>query len=380
MIRIVADDKIPFLKGALEDVAELVYLPGASIGRADLLEADALITRTRTKCNRALLEGTKIRFIASATIGHDHIDKAYCKQAGIIWTNAPACNSSSVEQYIVSTLLFLAVNQGLELGQSCLGLVGVGNVGKRVARVAQLLGMKLLLNDPPRARTEGGEGFVDLDRICAEADVISFHVPLNMEGPDRSFHLADRAFFERCKPGCVLINSSRGPVVDGRALLSAIQSGQVGSAVLDVFEHEPQIEAGLLEALCLATPHIAGYSLDGKAKGTSMSVQAVSRFFGLGLDKWVPENVPEPPAALLLGDAGREEGVRLLWSLYRRCYDVSADDQRLRENPGSFEHLRGAYPFRREAPAYRVKLFGDDGSQAELLRALGFKVLSDYCM
>jgi len=379
MIRIVADHKIPFLKGALEKAARVDYMPGRSISRTDLLEADALITRTRTRCDRELLEGTRVRFIASATIGHDHIDTAYCKTAGIGWTNAPGCNASSVRQYMVSVLLWMAAEGKLRLSGSTLGVVGVGNVGSRLAAAAQSLGMEVLLNDPPRERKEGKGAFVSLDSLLEKADLVSLHVPMAREGRDKTLHLADGAFIGRMKPGAWLVNTSRGGVVEEKALLAALKTGQLSGAVLDVFEHEPHPGKSLLEALTLATPHIAGYSLDGKANGTRMAVRAVSRFFGLGLDAWEPEGIPVPEQPQLLGDASGVSQEELLWDIYRQSYDVTSDDRRLRDRPQAFESLRGDYPFRREPEAYSVRLFQGDPEINALFESLGFAVLADQC-
>jgi erythronate-4-phosphate dehydrogenase len=380
MIKIVADHKIPFLEGALDGVARMVYLPGAEIPRSHLLDADALITRTRTRCNRDLLEGSRIRFIASATIGYDHIDTAYCREKGIHWTNAPGCNSSSVEQYMVSTLLWLANHRNLDLRTLTLGIIGVGNVGGKVAGAARALGLNVLLNDPPRQRAEGSEAFSSLDELKACSDIISLHVPLNRGGEDNTYHLVDSTFIKSLRTGAILINTSRGAVVEEKAALDGIRNGSLGEVILDVFENEPLIKPDLLEALTLASPHIAGYSLDGKANGTAMSVRAISRFFGLGMDDWVPASVPSPGTAEILADAACCNQTELLWEIYSRTYDVSSDDQRLRRAPEAFELLRGDYPFRREPSAYAVRLFQGYPEIREILEKLGFDVLSDQCM
>ncbi len=197
-MKIIIDDKIPYIKGALEPYAEVIYMPGGKTTAEVVKDADALITRTRTKCNEKLLAGSSVKFIATATIGFDHIDTAYCQKANIIWTNAPGCNSSSVEQYIASALMVMAEKKGFNLSEKTIGVVGVGNVGKKVARIADIFGMKVLLNDPPRARAESPEGFVELDVILRESDIITLHVPLNYEGIDKTFHLADESFFLKC--------------------------------------------------------------------------------------------------------------------------------------------------------------------------------------
>jgi erythronate-4-phosphate dehydrogenase len=380
MIKIVADNKIPFLEGALESVAMVEYLPGAEITRSHLLDADALITRTRTKCNRELLEGTSIRFIATATIGYDHIDTDYCREKGIGWTNAPGCNSSSVEQYIVSTLLWLANQRSIDLKALSLGVIGVGNVGRKVASVARALGMRVLLNDPPRERAEGKAEFVSLEELKEHSDIITLHVPLNKAGLDKTFHLVNREFLTHLKSGAILINTSRGAVVDEGALLEGIRSEKLSDVILDVFENEPAINRELLEALTLATPHIAGYSLDGKANGTTMSVQAISRFFKLGLDDWSPATMPVPESSEILADASESDLYELFWEVYAQTYDVSSDDQRLKSAPESFEILRGEYPFRREPVAYAVRLFQEYPEIREVLENLRFGVLSDQCM
>ncbi len=372
VIRIVADHKIPFLKGALEGVAKVVYLPGGEITREDLMDADALITRTRTRCDRPLLEGTRVRMIASATIGYDHIDTAYCREAGIQWANAPGCNASSVRQYVVSTLLFLASGKGLSLRDLTLGVVGVGNVGSKVAKAAGALGMKVLLNDPPRARKEGDAGFVSLEELQMQSDVITMHVPLNRGGQDDTFKMVNREFIERIKPGTILVNSSRGGVVCEADLLEGIRSGKLAGVILDVFEGEPVINPELLSMVTLATPHIAGYSLDGKANGTGMAVRAISKHFGLGLNQWEPEDIPGPRQSQILADAASCEFYDLLWGIFRNTYDVTADDARLRAHPEAFESQRGDYPFRREPHAYSVRLFQGDEVVVEILEALGF--------
>ena len=355
MLRIVADDKIPFLKGVLEPFAEVRYLPGSKITRADLIDADALLTRTRTKCNAALLDGTAVKFIASATIGYDHIDTDYCDSKGIFWTNAPGCNSSSVAQYITSLLLCRAVRTKQTLAGKTIGVVGVGNVGSKVARNARLLGMTVLLNDPPRARAEGPEQFVSIETIRREADFITFHVPLIRNGQDATFHYADEAFFRSLSRKPFIINSSRGEVADNTALRKALDEGLITGAALDVWENEPDIDLELMGKLDFATPHIAGYSSDGKANGTSMSVLALAKFFSLKFD---PSTLLSPPApAVPLIDLKAKPGdtqEELLWRAVSATYDIREDDGRLRAAPADFEKQRGAYPLRREFPAFTV--------------------------
>ena len=373
-MKIVIDDKIPYIRGAFEDVAEVVYLSGSKTTAEIVKDADAIVTRTRTICNEKLLAGSRVQFIATATIGYDHIDTEYCDAAGIKWTNAPGCNSGSVEQYIASALMVLAERRKLQLKDVCIGIVGVGNVGSKVARVCELLGMKVLLNDPPRERKEGTTSFVSLEKIKDEADIITLHVPLQMKGEDATYHLGNATFLSSLKRRPILINSCRGEVLETDAIKEALKTGQISGFVCDCWEDEPDIDLELLGLTELATPHIAGYSKDGKATGTSMSVHAISNFFALGLNNWYPLGV-ELPANPIIGLEGTGVNEQeIISKAILSTYDIRNDDMLFRNNPYDFEQLRGDYPTRREFPAYSVK---DDNVNKETLRALkelGFKV------
>jgi erythronate-4-phosphate dehydrogenase len=373
-VKIVVDKKIPFIKGVLEKYADVVYLEGRDISRSDLLNADALIVRTRTKCNRELLEGTAVRFIASATIGFDHIDTAFCESKNIVWTNAAGCNSSSVQQYIASALVSLSERLNLRLAEKTVGIVGIGNVGSKVAKLCQTIGMNVLLNDPPRERKEGSASFVSLDTIVEKSDIITLHVPLNRDGIDKTFHLGDESFFSRLRKDQILINSSRGEVVDTLALKSSRRKGELAACLLDVWEHEPEIDQELLDLVDIGTPHIAGYSTDGKANGTSMSVQALSRFFSLDLKAWVPDTVPPPERPIIELDCKGLDQQTVFVRLVRHTYDILADDRRLRESPQTFEKQRGEYPLRREFTAYTVSLHNASADARALARSLGFSI------
>jgi erythronate-4-phosphate dehydrogenase len=264
-MKIVCDDKIPYLHGVLEPyVDKVVYLPGTKISNADLLTADALIVRTRTKCTATLLENTPVRFIATATIGYDHIDTAYCDKHGIVWTNAPGCNSGSVKQYIAASLACLSNRRGFSLAGKTIGIVGVGNVGSKVFDVAKAFGMHVLLNDPPRAEKEGENMFVALDELLGKSDIITLHVPLSYEGAHKTYHLLNKKILENLQEHQIIINSSRGEVVDNTALASVLKRKRITGAVLDVWEDEPDIHRELLSLADITTPHIAGYSRDGK--------------------------------------------------------------------------------------------------------------------
>lgn len=373
-MKVIADDKIPFLKGVLESEGiEVTYLAGAKTTADDVAAADALITRTRTKCNEALLENSAVKFIATATIGFDHIDTDYVEKKGIHWTNAPGCNSSSVAQYLTSLLLNLAIKHNFSLAGKVLGVVGVGYVGKKVAAVGKALGMEVLLNDPPRARAEGSENFVDLSVIAQKADIITIHVPLEFEGLDKTFHLADGDFLAQLNSQQFLINASRGEVVDNIALREALKAGSLAGAVLDVWENEPEIDLELLKLLDYATPHIAGYSTDGKANGTSMSVNALAKFFNLSerLQNWYPETVPVPEKTVIECPANGSLEEKLLY-VVSQSYNIADDTNRLRNTPQEFEKLRGNYPLRREFGIFTV--VNADKLCAEILSKLGFQL------
>ena len=375
-MKLIIDNKIPYIQGVFENVAEVIYLPGAKTTSEVVHDADAIITRTRTICNEDLLKGSSVKFIATATIGYDHIDTDYCRRAGIQWTNAPGCNSKSVEQYVASALMVLTEKDLVNLKQSTIGIVGVGNVGSKVARIAELLGMKVLMNDPPRARAEGPEKFVNLQTILEEADIISLHVPLNMKGEDATFHMADEIFFSSLKKKPVLINSCRGEVVKTEAVKQAVQEHKIKAFVCDCWENEPNIDLELLAMTTIATPHIAGYSRDGKAKGTQMSVQAVSEFFNLKLDNWIPENIECPAEPLVVIDGKDLTDEQIIAQAVLHTYDIRQDDQLLRANSSDFEKQRGDYPVRREFPAYTVRLKNTGERVEEVLKEIGFVVFS----
>lgn len=374
-IHIVADDAIPLLKDVLEPFADMTYVKGAEITNDLIRQADALIVRTRTKCNQELLENTKVRFIATATIGTDHIDDDYCQKNGIRWQNAPGCNSGSVMQYIASALVRLSKKHGFPLEEKTLGIIGHGNVGSKVSRLATLLGMRVLINDPPLERNGVYGPFVPVEKILDEADIITFHVPLNRAGSDRTLHMADDNFFKILRKNAFIINTSRGEVIDSNALKKAINSGKTPGVVLDVWENEPGIDFQLLDMVDFATPHIAGYSADGKANGTAVSVQGISRFFGLGMDKWCPDNVPEPSNNILSVENPKAGLNQVLSALILTTYDIQLDDARLRAERRSFEQQRAEYPVRREFGAYRVQLDVNQEAFRKKIDSLGFNTI-----
>jgi erythronate-4-phosphate dehydrogenase len=373
-VRVVIDDKIPFIKGILEPFAEVVYFPGSKIDKHIIKEADALIVRSRTLCDKNLLEGSRIKFVATATIGYDHIDTNWCEANGIEWTNAAGCNSSSVQQYMASTLVYLSKKFNFKFEDRTLGVIGVGNVGKKIVRLAEILGMRVVLNDPPIARQRGPCGYVSLDGLIQEADIISLHVPLNYNGDDKTYHLIDELKLKKFNQGTILINTSRGEVVDNLALKNVLKSGILKNAVLDVWEKEPDIDLELMKMLDIATPHIAGYSADGKANGTAMSVRALSKYFNLGIDNWFPENIPLPSFPVITINAKNKTVQEAISEVIEKTYEVKSDDERLRKVPQDFEKQRGNYPVRREFQAYSINLKNGSAELVDRLKELGLKI------
>ena len=376
-MKLIIDDKIPFIRGQAERVAdEVVYLPGSKIGPDDVRDADALIVRTRTHCNRQLLEGSRVRFIATATIGFDHLDTDYLNEAGIVWTNCPGCNATSVAQYVRNALIEAEREGIVKLSEASLGIVGYGHVGRAVCESLRPYVKEILLNDPPleneefllrqatqaspnvaerRMKDEGFDvahepekrgtpdsslfthhsTFKSLTDLASSCDIISFHTPLTAEGPYPTFHLANEKFFQSLKRKPLLINAARGGVVDEAALLVAMDKGRVRQAIIDTWEGEPAINRALLSKVFIGTPHIAGYSADGKANATLMALRALVRWqSSLGSIDIEPMFDIHPPLA-----QPERTGI---------FYSPTSDSNQLKESPQNFENLRGNYLLRRE--------------------------------
>ena len=345
-MKIVVDDKFPFI---LVDIAQisndLIYKPGIAISPDDIHDADALIIRTRTRCDETLLKGSKVSFIATATIGYDHLDIEYLKRAHITWTNCPGCNANSVGQYIHSCLLLLEKEKGYNLSKTTVGLVGVGHVGHAVIEAIRPLGVQILLNDPPQkeALRKAGkphEFFLKMEELQEKCDIISFHTPLITKGPYPTFHLANKTFFNALKKQPIIINTSRGAVVDNTDVLQALKDGIIRDAIIDTWENEPNINQELLNLIYIGTPHIAGYSADGKANATRMALTALCNHFHLPVTFQI--RVPQLPEEEL-PEPNLTETERALV-----LYNPHTDSLKLKSHPTMFEELRGNYPLRRE--------------------------------
>jgi erythronate-4-phosphate dehydrogenase len=380
-MKIVADPNIPFVQEAFGPLGEVTLVPGRKMDAATVRDAELLLVRSVTPVHAGLLDGSAVKFVATATIGTDHVDEGYLAGHGIGFASAAGSNANSVAEYILAALLELARRQGFRLRQKTLGIVGVGNVGKRVLRNAVALGLRVLACDPPRQRFESLPKFVKLDQVAAEADIITLHVPLirreqlaalrRYRTEDVTHHLFDGPRFGTLAQRPILINSSRGAVVDNRALLAAFQWRKVTGAVLDVWEGEPGLLPGLLDRVDLGTPHIAGYSFDGKVNGTRMIYEAACRHFD-SEPTWQPSLPAVPPQELTVSPADDDEDV--LRRVVRQSYDITADDVALRKAPHEFDRLRAEYPVRREFHNVALTVHGGTPALQQKLTALGFRV------
>ena len=378
-MKIIADENIPYVKEAFSTLGEVSLLPGRKMDGASVSDADVLLVRSVTEVNEALLEGSRIGFVGTATIGTDHIDQSFLESRGIGFASAFGSNANSVAEYVVAALLNLAGRKGFRLRDKAIGVIGVGNIGSRVVRMAEALGMTVLQNDPPLKRKTRAPRFLPIDSLF-EADILTLHTPLTMKGRDATYHMVNERFFDGVKPGSILINTSRGPVVETEALHKAVDYERLSLVVLDVWENEPHIDTSLLERVTLGTPHIAGYSLDGKANGAEMIYQALCKFLGQE-PKWrAKDSLPPPVPQIEVEVAGRDDE-DVLREAVGKVYDIERDDAALREilkvpeaeRGWFFDRRRKEYPIRREF--FNTTLILKDGSK-DLQRkfaALGFQ-------
>lgn len=378
-MKIVADENIPYAREAFGLLGDVTTAPGRSMDRDLVRDADLLFVRSITKVNAALLDETRVQFVGTATIGEDHVDKTYLSERGISFSSAPGCNANSVGEYLAAALLVLAESRGFQLCDRRLGIIGHGNVGKRVEQKARALGMDCVLNDPPLERETADAKYRPLDEIF-DCQIITAHVPLTKGGSDPTYHLLDAAFFERVRTGAIIINTSRGSVVDGSALRAALESGKVGASVLDVWEGEPNIDLDLLANLALATPHIAGYSFDGKVNGTRQVYEAACRHLGIEPD-WDPApHLPEPDCPEVTVDGALPPQQALLKAV-SAVYDIRNDDRAMRgiilkapgQRAGYFDQLRKEYPQRREFQNTHARVQPEDTAIRQSLMGLGFQ-------
>jgi len=384
-MKIIADENIPFVKDCFSSIGEVEVLPGREITAGAVADADCLLVRSVTAVDSNLLAGSSISFVGTATIGFEHIDIDFLREHDIGFASAPGSNANSVAEYIVAALLNIAKKHNFNLAGKSMGIIGAGNVGSRVEQKARVLGMKVLLNDPPLQRKGGETKYLPIEELF-DCDFITLHTPLTFEGIDRTFHLADERFFKLLKTGCVFLNTSRGGVTDTIALKSAIKSGRLKATVLDVWEDEPNIDTELLEMVDIATPHIAGYSLDGKVAGMIMIYKAACRYFGVKPEFDVEHFLPEPavPGLKLGAQVASEQDVLL--GAVEKIYDIKDDDSRLREilnrpvekRGELFDRLRKEYGVRREFQNTKIEFAIEGTESTEKLKrklcGIGFEI------
>lgn len=381
-LRILADENIPQVAEAFAPFGDVVTAPGREISASDVAAVDVLLVRSVTRVDEALLEGSRVRFVGTATIGVDHIDQEALKARGVAFTSCPGSNAESVACYVTCVLLELAEALGIQLAERTLGVVGVGNVGRRVAAKGRALGMEVLLNDPPRARREPSGGFVSLEELSRRADLVTLHTPLTTDGPDPTHHLIGAAALARFKPTAALLNSGRGGVVEEEALKEALRTGRLAAAALDVWAGEPAIDLETLGQVLVGTPHIAGYAIDGKIRGTTMLTEALSRWLGRP-NPWDPEPSLEALGSPEVVVSGAGELEAELRAACRQANDVMGDARRLRERLAAaapeergraFDRLRKTYPTRREFARITVRVARPNPALERALAAVGFRV------
>ena len=378
-MKVVADKNIPFVAECFSSVGEVEVVGGREITPSAVADADVLLVRSVTRVGTELLAGSKVRFVGTATIGFDHIDIEYLSRNNIGFASAPGSNANSAAEYVIAGLLEIGQRYGLDLEDKSIGIIGVGNVGSRVAKKCEALGMHVYLNDPPLQRQTGEAKYLPIEELF-DCDFITLHTPLTFEGLDKTYHLADERFFKSLKERCVFFNASRGGVVNSSALKAAIQSGRLKAVVLDVWENEPNIDTELLDMVDIGTPHIAGYSLDGKVAGMIMIYKAACKYFGLEVKFDIEDFLPEPAVRKLRIDPNKDTEQEALLGAVQKIYRIDQDDARLRrilekqmeKRSEFFDGLRKNYPVRREFQNTRIIIKDRNESLAKKLKGIGF--------
>ncbi len=380
-MKIIADENIPFVAECFSSIGEVITISGRDMRPEVVSNADIVLVRSITKVNSKFLRNSKVRFVATATIGFDHIDTEYLSQNNIGFAYAPGSNANSVAEYIVAAQLEIGRKHSFELEGKSIGIIGVGNVGSKVAKKCAALGMKTYLNDPPLQRQTKDPKYLPIEELFG-CDFITLHTPLNFEGQDKTYHLADDKFFASLKPDCVFINTSRGAVHDTTALKTAIQNKKLRSVILDVWENEPAIDTELLEMVDIGTPHIAGYSLDGKIAGMIMIYKAACEYFKLEAKYDTEDFLPETETSEIRIEEVEGDVQQILHRIVQQVYVINRDDFNTREiamipedEKGKlFDDLRKNYPVRREFQNTQVVLEKPSDSLSAKLSGIGFRV------
>lgn len=372
MVRIVADENIPCVREAFGRWGDVHTLPGQAIVSGEVRDADVLLVRSVTRVDEALLSGSRVKYVASATSGTDHVDLEFLARSGIGFCDAPGSNADAVAQYVVVALHAIVDRLSKPISELSIGIVGVGHVGSRLSRLCETLGMRVVWNDPPLAEQAGDERYEPLERILG-CDVVSLHVPLTEAGPLKTRGLVDGAFLDAMRPGSALINTCRGHVIDEASLKRALDDGKLRACVLDVWQHEPRIDSELLARVTLGTPHVAGYTVEGKLRGTQMIHRGLASMMGMECGWNMEDHLPPAPPAVHMDSSSD------LAALLHRVHDIERDDVALREtidrsDTAGFHELRRTYPPRREFSAFRVVPEGLTVYDLDRLESLGFAI------
>ncbi|MBN1456996.1 MAG: 4-phosphoerythronate dehydrogenase [Sedimentisphaerales bacterium] len=380
-MKIVADENIPFVKECFSSMGDVITVSGRQINPGTVKDADILLVRSITKVDAELLAGSNVKFVATATIGTDHINEDYLSKNNIGFTYAPGSNSNSVAEYVVAALLALGKKHKFRLEGKSIGIIGVGNVGSKVAKKTAALGMKVILNDPPLERDTKNNRYRPLGELLG-CDFITVHTPLTRQGQDKTYHLADDKFFNSLANKPFFINTARGGCCDTTALKSALDAGKISGAVLDVWENEPLIDNQMILKAELSTPHIAGYSFDGKVNGMIMIYDAACQHFGLTSKFTAKDFLPAPDITVINIDSGSDDQQMIMHDTVQQIYAINRDDFNTREilivpedqKGGWFDDLRKNYPIRREFQNTKIILAKQDGRLAEKIKGIGFSI------
>lgn len=373
-MKILIDENMPYAEQLFSQLGEVVLKPGRTLTADDLIDVDALMIRSVTQINQSLLsKANKLRFVGTATAGMDHVDKALLDEKGIFFTAAPGCNKVGVAEYVVSVIMVLAQQHGFSIFDKTVGIVGAGQVGSYLQKCLQGIGVKVLVNDPPKEKEGDSRAFTPFEQLVEQADIITIHTPIVRDGENPTYHLFDKDVLDKLRGNQILINAARGPVVDNTALKARLSKQDGFIAALDVFEFEPEVDMDLLPLLAFATPHIAGYGLEGKARGTTMIFNRYCEFLSNDLRAYENKLLPKAPVPELVLDREWDEAV--LHNLTQLVYDVRKDDALFRreiDNQGAFDKMRKHYWNRREYSA--VTLRGSIEANLGPLAELGFKI------
>ncbi len=381
-MKIICAETVLLGQEAFSSIGKTIVVPDREITRDHLADADALIVRSKTKITRDLLQATPIKFIGTATAGTDHIDAAALEEQGIYWCAAPGCNANSVSEYLVAALLVLARRHGFDLEGKTIGVIGCGNVGSRVIKKCEALGMRVLRNDPPLAAVAADPDYSPLEYVLEESDIVTLHVPLVKHKPWPTEYMADYLFFEQLKPGAIFVNAARGSVCDYDALLAARQGGAVSRTVIDVWSPEPAFRTEVLKLADIASPHIAGHSYEGKLNGTIACYNELCNFFEIPQQWDVAASLPDPEVPAIDVDCADRDDEEVLHDIVKQVYDIETDDRLIREaavhcdidRARNFDTLRKNYRMRREFMNTTVNAQNASPGLKHKIHSLGFVV------